>query len=330
MEITKTILMFLLFFIIAGCQSTPQPIKIPKWVAQPPQDTKEVFYGIGSGYNIDTANSAALKSIASKLGVTVQGLYLQRQQMSDQAFQNYVDDQVQLSVEETPISNYQIVKSEAINQTIYSLITVSKSQLLMNAEEKLARVNKVAVNLIRNQKSQNRLVWSLEAKKALIEKVGSAYRYAAIINLLSPVQSIDSNLSVWSSLIEKELESRKELCISFKNVNNSSTDIINIIKNSLSKQSVDVSAVCINTLRVKSKEEQKIIYKKNISSIEIDIEFIDENKKLLASQSFIFAGQSISSFVNARKGALGQFEKKLTTQTIWELLDITKKKKEAI
>jgi hypothetical protein len=50
----------------------------------------------------------------------------------------------------------------------------------------------------------------------------------------------------------------------------------------------------------------------------------------LASQSFIFAGQSISSFVNARKGALGQFEKKLTTQTIWELLDITKKKKEAI
>ncbi len=110
MSIKNTLLLILAYISLIGCQSTnnKESLKIPTWITSPPQDTVKIFYGLGNGYNLKTANAAALKDASGKLGITVSSIYKQHEQISNESYQKHIDEQVKLSIEDTPISQYQL------------------------------------------------------------------------------------------------------------------------------------------------------------------------------------------------------------------------------
>ena len=322
--------MFLLFLMVLGCQSTTEVIKIPQWVSTPPLDTQDLFYGIGSGPDVKTANNAALKDVASKLGVTVEGVYAQRQQVNNSIFQNDIDDRVQLSVEKTFISKYQIVANEVAAQLIYSLVRVSKTQLVMDAQKNLSEVNALASNLIKYENNKNNFIWTLETEQFLKDKKPVAYRYATIVQMLNSSENINEDLSIWALLDEKVSLNQKKLCVTFKNIKQSSAEVISVIKSSLSKQRIKISDDCTHIFKMSSKHDKKVRHKKYVYTYITNFEFSGEGRIILASKNISFTGTSSSSFIGARKDATEQLDKKLREETIWQLLDIVKTEKKPI
>lgn len=326
-KVSKLSLLPLIFvgFVLASCQSTSnkEPIKLPSWVTSPPQDTANIFYGLGSGYNLKTANAAALKDVSSKLGVTVSSIYQQRQQVANQSYQKYIDEQVQLSTEQTPITQYQVLNNEAINQTVYSLIKVEKTKILHASEEKLQQENLLAKNMLEKQQSTSKLIWHSQSSKLLQSNARNAYRLAAIIKLLAPENNIKKNLSSWNLLSEQVINNQKDLCVALIDQNKQSGDFIKAIKESLTKQQIKIINQCEDKILISSTEQQSFLFKKYISSNEINFELIDNKSISLASHSMTLSGQSVSNYTNARKAAVGQMKQKLQEQSIWQILAIT-------
>jgi hypothetical protein len=322
---TSLILLVITTLALTGCQSTGQPksTKLPSWVTSPPQDTANIFYGLGSGYDLQTANAAALKDVSSKLGVTVSSIYKQRQQVTNQNYQKYIDDQVQLSTEQTPITQYQVIHNESFNQNFYSLIKVEKIKILKASEDKLKQQNELATKMLNKEASSSDLIWFTQSNDLLKSNGQSAYRFAAIINLLSPEKDINTNLSPWGELSKKVAKQQQNLCIALVDENKKSSDFINVLKESLSKQQIKVTQHCKEKILVKAQEQQSYLFNKYVSSNDINFELINKNSDSVSSHSFTISGQSVSNYANARKAAVAQLKRKLEQQSIWQILAIT-------
>jgi hypothetical protein len=298
--------------------------KLPDWVVNPPQDTQTTFYGTGNGYNLESSTSAALKDVTGKLGVTVSSIYKQREQITNSQYQKYIDDQVNLSVEATPISKYQVIKNEVINGQVYSLLKVEKPQLLTSIQDKLVQENSKATKVIKQKAQTSNLIWWLRANVFFEKSSQTAYRYASIVNLLDPSIKIDQNLTPWVTLLAKIEKSEEILCISFVDKDKHSSDFIKVFKNSLSGQKINITSQCKDKLIVSSTEQNTILYQKYVSSNELKLELIRGRNTAVANHSIILTGQSVSNYGNARKGAVSQLTHQLKSKNLWQQLEILK------
>lgn len=312
--------------ILTSCQSTSieKPLIIPSWVSNPPQDNANSFYGIGSGYDLKTANSAALQDIINKLGVTVSSIYQQRIQVANQNLQTYIDDKIELATEQTSITQYQVLKNNVINNTVYSLIKVEKIDLLNVTEERLATKNILANRQLKSQLNSNNIVWHAQTQQLLQTHGASAYRLATIINLLDANKDIKTNLISWQQLSEKMAKSQISLCVQLVDESHNSSDFLHVIKESLSKEPLKITTQCENKIWLKTTEQQSIVFNKYISLNDVTIELFTNKNQSIANKSVTFSGQSVESYSNARKSALSQFKQILNEQSLWQLLAIIK------
>jgi hypothetical protein len=103
--------------------------RLPGWILSP-QSSENEFFGIGEGKTREQARDVALKNILGQVNTRVSSSYQQKQTFNNNNFSESINQIVNSSVEELPISGYKELKSYINTGTTYLLISVSKKQLL--------------------------------------------------------------------------------------------------------------------------------------------------------------------------------------------------------
>jgi len=139
---------------LAGCVTTPPPPPpLPAWVANPPADDGEIFYGVGAGIDRDTAVQAALVDIAAKLSTTVNSSIdtLEQESVRNGQATNQSSSQrtINNTVQKITIADYQVAQTHPEFNRVNVLVQVRRSSLKAHAtnelEESLARVRSSVV-----------------------------------------------------------------------------------------------------------------------------------------------------------------------------------------
>ncbi len=319
MIVKKILAIFILLILIPSCQTTPEKenIQIPSWVANPPQDTSDSFYGIGTGYNLQAANAAALKDASGKLGITVSSIYKQRELITDQGYKKYIDDKVQLSIEDTVISKYQAIKNEALQNQVYSLIKVSKSQIIIDSTEKLNQKNQLANNMLEKRSTLNSLSWHFRAKNLLKSDAEEAYRYASIINLLSQGNSSTVDLSPWKNLNSQVQKNQLTLCIAVINDDRRSKGFVSAFIDVFSKKNIKVTKACSQRILIEGTDSSSYqftkLQNKFICNASISFTLIEKGRTPLLF-SVTAKGMSDDSYKASKTNAINNIVKRIIQQ----------------
>lgn len=321
---------FTIFFIsllttvgLSACVSTsaPKVSALPQWVTSPPSDQGGVLNGIGSSYDLESAKVSALKDVTGKLGITVSGQYEQRQQLAGTHYSQYVDDRTMLDIQDTPISDYQLRKSEVIDGQVYVWLSVAKSSIIKGLREKLDLSHTQAKKTSDSMAKQARLIWYLAAKTQLKQHFSDAVRYASMLSLLEPQTSFDGQIQPWKQLSDQVSQAGVHICMAIT-AKGQSQDIVSILHHHLSQQNITIAADCDNKLMVDTSSNQYKISQNYVTQLTTRLGLNIDNQGRFGSNTVITSGQSVLNYSGSAKAAASQFESKVQNSDIWQLIGI--------
>lgn len=290
---------------------------LPIWVSTPPQDTYSSLYGIGQGSSLQSSNVAALKNAITKLGVTISGVYQQRMAYRNQEEQSFITDNIDIALENTSISSYQQVKSENVNDTIFTLIKIDKPALIKDYQQSLFNVSAGVKSHIKDHATDKGLTWLIRAKHILnSEQAITAQRISAILSVIDPFHDLDvsdSPLIVLANLVE----SYEKPCVAVNSKGTYSIAFVDAIQNHLKGQGFVVSNTCAEKLHVNVKQIHRMYYGMFVTRNELTLTLNDgfQNTVKLTSQS-------ATSFEQSRLNNLAQFNVNLHSDYLWETLGV--------
>ncbi|WP_440876295.1 hypothetical protein [Thalassotalea sp. PLHSN55] len=315
---------FLSIIFLQGCQSTQQELNepLPLWVQHPPQDDDSTFYGLGSSYNLEVAKSAALQDVAAKLGISLVGLTQINQQLSGVNYQVYINQDMRTKVDETLISQYQIVQTATVNQQIFVMLKVNKHNILNDNFTQLTQLNAKATALLARQSSMSKIVWNYRAQKLLSENIPRTFRYAAIINMLKPSAAVERLLIPWEQLNKSVQGNLAALCLMIQSLDEQSKIYVNSLENHLTKQAIKVTKNCSSKLVLSSVVEQTKLFDYFTYKNTLQIRFTSRAEGNLASNQLVLMGKSMTDFQAARKLTIDSFNREIAETNLWEIIKL--------
>lgn len=129
---------------LAGCVSI-LPKKsapaAPAWVLAAPADSREWFWGVGEGPDLDAAKRGALKDIAARLRVSISGQLDSQMTVTNNQVDRQSRSRIYEEVQKTEFSNYVIDKTAQSENGFFVLAKVDRQAFIRDLKNKLGNVN---------------------------------------------------------------------------------------------------------------------------------------------------------------------------------------------
>jgi len=283
-------IIFFILILLAGCASNPQ---IPKWVINTPQDNNNYLYATGSDYTKNLAIQKALNNAASKLNVNISSEFIINRGVFKNKAYNDVAQQINAKVTNIQINNYQIIKSQKIDNKIYVLIKINKNKLKQNL---ITQIN-LSLDKINN----------LLSNSYGFQKVKNSYQALKIISNTQQkiliLQSLNQNISNYINLLQKYNKQAKY---------NIQHTFFSINTNYFKKQITDVLS---NYLAISNNASNKIQIQISLKKAYILNQYIIVGKCFInfgnQTKTIKFKGQSYTDYKTARIKASSNLKKAL-------------------
>ena len=123
MKLLAFFLIFTAALILGGCGGAHPAVSkqhtkaaLPAWYLNPPKDTAQYMYGVGSADDRDGAIKAALVDMVSKLGVSIESTMQTHQESFGKYYANSINQSdIKSKVSQIRINNYEVVDAKRIS-----------------------------------------------------------------------------------------------------------------------------------------------------------------------------------------------------------------------
>lgn len=141
----RNLLICLIFVVSAtGCESLlpkKQASAVPAWVLSTPADSREWFWGVGEGPDLDSAKRAALKDIAAKLRVSISGQLESQVTVDNNKVDRQARTRISEEVQKTEFNNYVVEKTAQSASGFFVLAKVDRQAFIRDLKEKLGNLD---------------------------------------------------------------------------------------------------------------------------------------------------------------------------------------------
>jgi len=321
--IKKTLILLLL----SSCINSHQ-IKnldeLPKFYTSPKQNNQSILYGVGEGYNLNSATKSALINASSKLMTNISAnIKLLSKSYNDNISEQY-RQQINEKLEKITFNNYQISNSANFNNKIYVEIAIDRNNFIKQNVQKIKNLNQRFKNLSQNIEQKN-----IIDQYRNLKKINSKLYEAKILNIIldsvkykninyqENYQKYNQYQSQFDDLIEKMI---------FHIDKKSDKKIANIIKKGLSDQKIKISNKRSNLknliiIKINQEEVSDKIYGSFIVKLRVNIELINQGK-ILATNLIESSGSSVISKKEARNSAILEIYNKIQEDSIENILSL--------
>lgn len=230
---------------LTACQSTPsnttETSKIsaaPDWVVQPPQDTADTLYGVGSGKSRDAAIQNALADLTAKLGVTVNAQFSSQLSVKNRGFEWVKQDSqktVSTQNETLTLSNYEVVSShQPLPTQVTVLLKTDKKRLTSDTQQALNRTMTHAPWQQDHWPTLGFIGQYQHAEKSL-KGLPQFERQLAVFKSLQPNQAIENYVQFIQQTEKTFLNTQNNLSFDVSAKNAQSEPFAQLIKQSLAQ-----------------------------------------------------------------------------------------------
>jgi len=293
---------------LAGCETLlpkKQESVAPAWVLSPPADSREWFWGVGEGPELDTAKRTALKDIAAKLRVSISGQLESRVTVDNNKVDRQARTRISEEVQKTEFSNYVVDKTAQSTNSFFVLVKVDRQGFIRDLKDKLsnldANIQPVAAGLV-SKTPLERFV----SLRRLQPNLGKGVGYAQLLlgaesggegaNHLRNYEYLQQQATQALTRLVFQIQARSEdndLAVAIGTYLNESG-----IRTHRSQGAVD------NILVISSKSRADEIFGSKLVKLMVTLSVRDDGGRALAGRDYTVSGTSSYDYRGARQSAI--------------------------
>lgn len=286
---------------------------LPSFYISPKQNNLSYLYGIGEGYNLNSAIKSALGNISAKLITNISAnSKLLAKSYNNNNSEEYREE-INQKLEKITFNNYQISNSANFNNKIYVEIAIDRNNFIKQKARELQNLNQRFHHLTKNLKNKNiidqyrnlRKIQNKIHEATILNIILESIQYSKI-NYQENYQKYLSYQNLFDNLIENMI---------FKIDPRSNKKIARIITKSFSDQKLKLTNQNIkgkNIIFIKIEQEEIFdkIYDNFIIQLNVNLSLINQGK-VLANNLITVNGASLHSKKAARNNAILELQKKI-------------------
>lgn len=290
-----------------GCRHSPeQPTSdAPAWVLAPPPDSREYLYGVGEGFDLDSAKRAALRDVASKLRVSVSGTMQSELTVRNEQVNRQVIDRVTAEIQKIDFSRYEIAKVSKTGHGVATLIQVDRQAFIAETEDRLNALDleiRAATDDLNSQSPLNRFVSLTTIRKQVL----SARSYAQILTGARTSAARDPRIARYESLLSRADTVVNDLQVEIHHRPEDSD-----LASALSGVITDAGAKVVSSagsngavLSLESNQRSNFLQGSHMINMPVLVNTLDAKGRLVAAKRYELVGASISDQKSARMNAI--------------------------
>ena len=270
----KSIYLIIITLLFVNC-SQNQTIELPKWYINPPQNDSIKLYGVGYGMNIQNAEQNALDNLAQKIVVNISSsMETLRQESSYNNQSNYSESSLQSvksKVKKISFMNFTNEKSVQVANQIYTLVSIDRSNLIKQYDDKISQTVKQIDQIIALQKYQ-----------VAIEKKAGYLKIEKLITKAEDNLIILDSISINKTKITQYKNKFNQLSLDHANIDNSLSIYVEHDQNSQLIADVITSEFAKNNIKInteKTNSSDEVLIKNIINGNQTISLWIIFNKK---------------------------------------------------
>jgi len=295
---------------LSGCDGmlpkSLMPAKaVPDWVLSTPSDSREWYWGVGEGPELDTAKRAALKDIAAKLRVSISGQLMSQVSVTNNTVDRQAHNRIIEEVQKTDFSHYVVDKTARSDNGFFVLVKVDRQAFIRDLKQKLGALEILLQQATRDLPSKTaleRLVTLLGIKPDL-EKAGG---YAQLLIAAEPGEQNAARLRKLDDLQQQLRQAPAQLVLQIQ-ARPDDTDLAVAVTQHLNEHGIRTGLAGAqggNILNIVSSSRSDSLYGSKLLNLKTTLSLLDDQGRVLASRAYETAGASTYDFRGARQNAI--------------------------
>lgn len=314
----KSIYLIIITLLFVNC-SQNQTIELPKWYINPPQNDSIKLYGVGYGMNIQNAEQNALDNLAQKIVVNISSsMETLRQESSYNNQSNYSESSLQSvksKVKKISFMNFTNEKSVQVANQIYTLVSIDRSNLIRQYDDKISQTVKQIDQIIALQKYQ-----------VAIEKKAGYLKIEKLIAKAEDNLIILDSISINKTKITQYKNKFNQLSLDHANIDNNlsiyvehdqnSQLIADVITSEFAKNNIKINTEKTNSsdevlIKISSTETKQFLYGSYLIKSEINLAFRTNKNQIIKNSLMRLSGSSSISYEEAKINLSKKLAKKI-------------------
>jgi len=307
-------LLFILFISlsISGCgnmipiggKSSKQAAPVPTWVLSTPADSREWFWGVGEGPELDTAKRAALKDIAGKLRVSISGQLESQVTVDNNKVDRQARTRISEEVQKTEFTNYVVDKTAQSENGFFVLVKVDRQAFIRDQKAKLSALDssiQQATTGLDNKTPLERFVALRRLQPSLDKAVG----FAQVLIGAESGGDGASRLRKYEALQEQAKQAPNSLVFHIQ-TRQEDNDIAQAVSTYLNESGIrtERSQAGGNVLAISSNSREDQIYGSKMVKLQVSLSVLDDKGRALSGRDYAVSGSSTYDYRGARQLAI--------------------------
>jgi hypothetical protein len=303
----KLLISLMLVLAHAGCGAL-SPIKqagsVPAWVLSPPADSREWFWGVGEGAELDAARRAGLKDIAARLRVGISGRMESQVTVDNGKVDRQARTWIAEEVQKTEFSHYVVEKTARSADGFFVLVKLDRQAFIRSLKDRLgvldAHIRRSVAGLDRQTPlerfvSLRRIQPDLEQATGYAQLLVGAEAEGMGADRLRDYEALWQQARQAATMLVFHIQSRPE-----------DQDLAEAVGIFLNESGIRVEAFRGggNTLVISSGGFADEIYGSKLVKLKVTLSVRDDADRALAGRTYEISGSSAYDYSGARKSAL--------------------------
>lgn len=301
--------------LLTGCLSSVPGLKSgpPEWVNQPPPDTGRAWYGIGEGHDLNTARRLALRDIAAKFKVSVEGQTTsqisERNGRVDRGGSVKVSDRVEAVEFKNPVVEK---TAPSPNGGVYALVRIDRQAFFQDLREKFnAAADQVtAATAGLESKTQVEQLLVLRRQDKTIDQ---ALGYYPLLQQGGLTEEDRSRAAMLTGVRSKSELITQQLVFAVRTPREHQ-DVADVVTKFLTDNQIKTrtdGGSASGTVEATVKPRLDEVQGSKLVRLDVSLQVKDERQQTVSGQNYVASGASLTSHANARQQALTKLQEEL-------------------
>ena len=290
---------------LVACAANVSHANPPDWALNPPPDSMSEYWGVGEGYDLETARRTALRSIAAKLRVSVSGSTDSQTSVRNDAVDRSARTRVSEVVQETEFSNVTVEKSGKFKDSFYALVKVDRRAFVRETQAKFEGFNRMVQEELKDVAT---LMPIEQYRKMLIAlpNIDKAIAQGLLLRVADPAFTGADQIKRLEGQRQQATTAASRLVVAVEH-DPQDADLARGVTSFLNAQGIRVSQTNKSlVLRITSNSKDNLLFGNKTHQVQVNIQLQDDKGQTHASKQYRINGNSMDSFVMARQDAVNK------------------------
>jgi hypothetical protein len=290
---------------MVACVTIPSHANPPDWVLNPPSDNINEYWGVGDGFDLDTARRTALRSVAAKLRVSVSGAMESETRVRNDVVDRAAQSRVSEVVQETEFSNVSVEKSAKYKDDFYVLVKVDRRAFVKETQAKFDSLSQ-AVQTELAGLEQRTSIEQFRKLTAAAPHIDKAIALGQLLRVADPAFTDAQTLKTLETQKQQAANAAKRLVVMLEH-DARDVDVARAVTSFLNSQGIRVSPNHTSlVLRLTTSVKEDLLFGSKSHQLNLALQLVDDKGQTVASKQYRANGNSLDSHALARQDAVNK------------------------